>query len=256
MNWMCALLAGFALTVSALAAPPQETDSVKIVSISPTTGVALRVGERVTFSVEIEYHLASTDTGRVTLVMQQNESGPPLANEVKVVQKGRGRVTLSKNIKVPATKTIEVFVPLHAEGNTKTRLVDSRSYKVENGGLPVVRVPPLQVDTVKIVSISPDTKTALRVGEKVTFRVDVEYNLISTESGRISLVIQQSGSDRKPLGAGAETEVVLKGKARLALSKEITVPDTTLVQVFVPLYVESGGSTHVVDTRFYKVEKN
>jgi hypothetical protein len=254
MNWTRAWLVGLALTVSGLSFPPPEADSVKIISISPSTGAPLRVGERITFKVEVEYDLVSAESGQVTLVIQQGESGrPSLANEVDVVQKGKGRLVLSKDLTVPDTKAIRVFTPLNVEGATSTRIVDSRSYKTEKSGSPVVSPPESGIDSIRIISISPSTGAPLRVGERVTFKVEVEYDLVSAESGQVTLVIQQGESGRPPVAN--EMEVVLKGKAKLDLSTDITVPDTKALRVFIPLHVEGGGSTKVVATRSYKVAK-
>ncbi len=253
MNWVRASLAGFVVTVSCLCSPAQELDTIRIVSISPDTGVALRVGEKVTFKVEVEYNLVSTGIGRITMVAQRAEAGlPPIANELEVVLKGAGKLVLSKEVEVPDTKTIQIFTPLTPEGAKSTRVVDSRYYKVETGSAgtpPALR----EKDSVKIIAISPDTHAALRVGEKVTVRVEVEYNLVSAESGRVTLVIQQGDPGRTPLGNGSE--VVMKGKGKLEMVKDIEVPDTNALQIFIPLYVEGAGSTRVVDTRFYKVAK-
>jgi hypothetical protein len=106
-------------------------DSVRIVSISPTTGTPLRVGETLTLQVEVEYNLASAESGTVTLVIQQGESGhPPLANEIEVVLKGRAKVVLSKQLQVPETRALHIFTPLNVQGGTSTRVVDRRFYKV------------------------------------------------------------------------------------------------------------------------------
>jgi hypothetical protein len=106
-------------------------DSVRIVSISPDTGATLRVGDRVTFKVEVEYNLTSTPSGTITLVIQQGESGRvPLANETQVVQKGSGKLVLTKDIEVPETNAVQVFTPLSAQGGSSTRTVDTRAFKV------------------------------------------------------------------------------------------------------------------------------
>jgi hypothetical protein len=117
----------------------------------------------------------------------------------------------------------------------------------------VSATPDSSSDSIKIVAIAPDPGTALRVGEKVSFRVEVEYSLASAPSGAITLVIQQGESGRRPLAN--ETEVVEKGKAKLVLRKEIEVPETSAIQVFTPLTVQGGTSTGIVDTRIYKVIK-
>jgi hypothetical protein len=131
MNWVRAIAFGLALATSGGSFQQPEPDSVKILSISPGTDMPLRVGEKVTFSVEVEYNLVSAGLGSVALVIQQGESGrPPLANETEVVEKGRAKTVLSKEIVVPATKALQVFTPLNIQGGTSTRIVDTRSYKV------------------------------------------------------------------------------------------------------------------------------
>jgi serine/threonine protein kinase len=109
----------------------EQNDSVQILSISPSTDNALRVGETVTFHVEVEYNLSSANSGSVTLVIQQAESGrPPLANEIEVIMKGRARVVLTKDVRIPETRALQVFTPLNVRGGTSTRVVDNRMYKV------------------------------------------------------------------------------------------------------------------------------
>ena len=128
----------FLLTVSVLVFPPvavassdSSPDSVKIVSISPDPGTALRVGEKVGFKVEVEYNLGSAASGSITLVIQQGESGRmPLANETEVAQKGKGKLVFRKEIEVPDTSAIQVFTPLSVQGGTSTSVVDMRIYKV------------------------------------------------------------------------------------------------------------------------------
>src|ERR1700730_1630049 len=69
------------------------------------------------------------------------------------------------------------------------------------------------LDTVKIVSISPETGSPLRVGDRVPFKVEVAYNLVSAGSGSVTLVIQQGESGHRPLAN--ETQVVQKGSGTL-----------------------------------------
>ena len=119
---------------SAAAKTPNETsnDRVEIVSILPEAGTVLKVGDVVTVEVDVEYGLASADSGSIALVIQKGESGEmPLANEFEVIQKGEGNVSLSKEIEVPKTKAIQVFTPLNVEGSSSTTVVDSRIYRVE-----------------------------------------------------------------------------------------------------------------------------
>ena len=106
-------------------------DSVRIISISPSTASPLYVGQFISFEVEVEYVLESTDSASITLVIQQAESGHmPLANEFDVVLKGSGTLKLSKELTVPSTKALKVFTPLTPEGEEKTKIVKSKMYKV------------------------------------------------------------------------------------------------------------------------------
>ena len=131
MKWVGACALAFAFAVSVGGFQQHKADSVRIASISPGTNTILRVGERVTFRVEVEYNLSGADSGSVTLVIQQGESGhAPLANETAVVQKGRAKIVLSKDIEVPDTKALQVFTPLTVQSGTSTHVVDTRSYKV------------------------------------------------------------------------------------------------------------------------------
>ena len=111
--------------------PDPAVDSVRIVSISPPPDTPLRVGETLTVQVEVEYNLTSAESGTVTLVIQQGESGrQSLANEIEVIMKGRAKVVLSKQLQVPETKALQVFTPLNVQGGSSTRVVDNRVYKV------------------------------------------------------------------------------------------------------------------------------
>jgi hypothetical protein len=133
MNWVrtSVALAGVVMAWGLGWQPDPAVDSIKILSISPMTETALRIGETLTLQVEVEYNLTSAESGTVTLVIQQGESGrPPLANEIEVVTKGRAKVVLSKELQVPETRALQVFTPLNVQGGSSTRVVDNRVYKV------------------------------------------------------------------------------------------------------------------------------
>ena len=108
-------------------------------------------------------------------------------------------------------------------------------------------------DSVRITSILPAPEQPLRVGAAVTFEVQVEYNLTSSASGSVTLVIQQGESGHMPLAN--ETTVIQNGKGTVKLRKEMVVPETTAIQVFTPLTGQGGSSTNVVDNRVYRVVK-
>lgn len=132
MNWLRLYLITFAVAASNWAwQPDPAVDTIRILSISPSTDNPLRAGDTVTFQVEVEYNLASANSGSVTLVVQQAESGrPPLANEIEVVTKGRARIVLTKALRIPETKALQVFTPLNIQGGRSTTVVDNRIYKV------------------------------------------------------------------------------------------------------------------------------
>lgn len=103
---------------------------------------------------------------------------------------------------------------------------------------------------VKIVSVSPDISTALKVGDKVKVQVEVSYSL-SSEGGTVSLVVQ--AADNASLGHNME--VIQKGSGKAILSAEFVVPDSNAVQIFTPLSAQGQTSTSTVDHRAYKVVK-
>jgi hypothetical protein len=108
-------------------------------------------------------------------------------------------------------------------------------------------------DTVKIVALSPETDRPLRVGDKVTFRVKATYKLASAGAASVTLVIQRGESGNLPLAN--ETQVIAKGAGTVEFVKELQIPDTAALQLFTPLSVQGSASTHVVDSRVYKVTK-
>jgi hypothetical protein len=114
-------------SISALAGQ----DSVKIISLTPGNDKPLYAGSTVSIKVEVEYSLHSANTASLRMIVQRAESGhKPLANEVDVVLKGTGTLKLAKEIKIPDTRALQIFMPLTPEGAQITTTVDSRMYKV------------------------------------------------------------------------------------------------------------------------------
>lgn len=114
-----------------LTASAWAQDFVKITSITPPNDAPLKVGQKVKVEVEIEYNLESTEMGSIMLVIQQAESGHfPLANESDIINKGKGKIVLSKEMLIPDTKGLRIFTPLSLEGTASTTLVDTKMYKV------------------------------------------------------------------------------------------------------------------------------
>ncbi len=103
---------------------------------------------------------------------------------------------------------------------------------------------------VRIVSVSPDTKSPLKVGDKVKVQVEVSYAL-TTDVGQITLVVQ--AADNTTLAN--QTAVVKKGDGKLTLSASFVVPDSKAVQIYTPLSAQGQKATSTVDQRAYKVVK-
>lgn len=103
---------------------------------------------------------------------------------------------------------------------------------------------------VKIVSVSPDTSSALKAGDKVKVQVEVSYALTS-DRGTVSLVVQ--GANNASLAHSRQ--VIQKGSGKAMLSAEFVVPDSSAVQIFTPLSAQGQTSTSTVAHRAYKVTK-
>ena len=110
-------------------APPKPVSagSVKIVSITPETATALKVGAKVKLQAEIAYRMIA-ETGAVVLVVQAQDKS--VAQAAQAVRQGEGKVTLSVEFVVPEAKAIQVYTPLQALGQKTTATVDRRTYKV------------------------------------------------------------------------------------------------------------------------------
>ena len=113
-------------------APPNVAPGtfVTISEISPDPKVPLRVGERVKLHVVAGYMLEA-DAGTVALVVQAaNNAG--IAQNMEAIVRGNGKSVLDAEFTVPDTRAIQVFVPIHVQGQQGgTSIVDSRAYRVE-----------------------------------------------------------------------------------------------------------------------------
>ena len=108
-------------------------DSVRILSQSPSLEESLTVGQKVKLSVEVEYELNTGSSGDVTLVVQ-DASNNTVANELYPIRKGMHKETLEAEVTVPDTRALVLFTPLTPQGNSRTTVVESISYKVEKAG--------------------------------------------------------------------------------------------------------------------------
>lgn len=89
----------------------------------------LKVGQKVNLQVQLDYALTKADTGAVMVVVQtaDNEN---LGQIAQAVRKGVGKATLAVDFVVPKTSAVKIFAPLSEAGQTSTKTVALRTYKV------------------------------------------------------------------------------------------------------------------------------
>lgn len=106
--------------------------------------------------------------------------------------------------------------------------------------------------SIRILSLSPEPTVALKVGEKVDLKVEVEYTL-NKSAGRVGLSVQPG--DGIPNIAKQDKDVQLKrGSGKAEITAMFVVPDSEEVVVNVPLYEGAGATrTEVVAQRTYNV---
>lgn len=106
---------------------------------------------------------------------------------------------------------------------------------------------PTFAGAVRIDGLTPATTTPLKVGEKVTIRADVSYRL-QADAGTLGLVVQAEN-----VGLAQSIQPVTKGSGKLTLSAEFVVPQSSAIQVYVPLQAAGQKATRSVDGRVYEV---
>jgi hypothetical protein len=90
----------------------------------------LHVGERVKLHVVAGYMLEA-ETGTVALVVQAADNAG-IAQNMDAISRGNGKSVLDAEFTVPDTRAVQVFVPIHSQGQQGgTSIVDSRAYHVE-----------------------------------------------------------------------------------------------------------------------------
>jgi hypothetical protein len=105
--------------------------------------------------------------------------------------------------------------------------------------------------TVEIVGISPSTDELLHQGQRVRLSVKVAYKLIGKD-GLLGIVVQDASNDVLAISEGS----IAKGTGNQDFAVDFTVPETTDVQLFVPLSAKGQNATRTVTMRTYKVATN
>lgn len=132
---ICPILVISSLAMSGCDSDPREKHaaptgtSVAIISTTPGYSETLYVGDTVNLQVEVEYQL-SVDSGTLSLVVQESDNST-IRVETEVLTRGRGTTTFDVEFEVPDTKTVQIFTPITAQGQTATSTVDTRAFKVE-----------------------------------------------------------------------------------------------------------------------------
>jgi len=109
-------------------------------------------------------------------------------------------------------------------------------------------------DSVSISSISPAAGTRLAPGSSVTFNARIDYELSSSATGTITVVIEDQSNAILTTHPQVRTSVS-RGRGSVNLSDQITVPASgvTTVRVFFPLNMAGVSSTNVVVSASYPV---
>ena len=106
---------------------------------------------------------------------------------------------------------------------------------------------PVSAGSVRIVALTPETTTALKVGAKVKIELEVSYRLLA-DAGAVTLVVQANDK-----GLAQMTQAVRQGEGNAKLSAEFVVPETKAIQIFTPLQALGQKTTATLDARTYKV---
>jgi hypothetical protein len=128
-------LSGQALPVSPASARPQpdksnDNDSMRIVSMMPSTDKLLRAGQTVEVEVKIEYNLVNAETAAVTLDF--SAGGTVLKSEKQTVSKGRKILTFRKaRLEVPPAKWLHVTASLSATRARRRYLGDPEVIEIK-----------------------------------------------------------------------------------------------------------------------------
>jgi hypothetical protein len=125
---VASLISGCERAENSSGTPAPSGSAVHITSVSPSIGETLYVGDKVRLQVSVDYTLTA-ESGTLSLVVQASDNSL-IAHNVEVVTKGSGKVDLETVFVVPSTRTVQIFTPLAAQGQSSTSTVESRAFKV------------------------------------------------------------------------------------------------------------------------------
>jgi len=113
--------------------PRLSTGGIELLEITPSLARVLPRGQEVRIAATVRYDLQAADRGAIFLVVQDEEGGSlGAAQSSAAVERGAGEVTVGTAVVTPAGGAhIEVFLALHAQGQSSTSSVVRVRYVLE-----------------------------------------------------------------------------------------------------------------------------
>ena len=102
--------------------------------------------------------------------------------------------------------------------------------------------------SVQITSLVPDPGVPLHVGQTVEFKLEASY-VFTGETGTVALIVQAADGS----GLAQPFDVVKKGSGKTSLETSVVVPETSSLEVLIPLVNQGPNQLTALDRRTYKV---
>jgi hypothetical protein len=215
------------------------TDSVTILSISPSIDTLLTEGQQVTFTVSGNYFLDSADDGEIRLYLQNFNDIQIFNSPVPTysINRGNGTFTMTQTVIIPSMTQFWLITPLFPEGVEITNVTDARLYNVTNSNSAVT------------LTVSP-SMVNLNIGGTQAFTAtpkDQSGNSVSVEvtwaSSNITVGTINNNGLFTALANGTTTvtaNVGLISSADVTVSVGITLVDTYLPPGATPAERKAG----------------
>jgi hypothetical protein len=112
---------------------PQASDAISIGWTLPVSRTLLDKGQSVSVTATVSYRLETASSAQVGMVVEDQATNVIVGTPVKdvVVPKGTGTASFAADFTVPdGAQKLVVYFALFADGQTKTRTVDTVEYFV------------------------------------------------------------------------------------------------------------------------------
>jgi hypothetical protein len=253
-------LYGRALATLALALSssfPILAEDLSIDSISPSTRKALEVGSTVSFELVLEYKIENAGYRRIQLEILRGGDGErveTVSRWVQVLPKGKGTMTVKRSVTIPETGRIavEAFIPAD-DFRARALAFQRKEFDVVDRKGKRIKAQTTGGDSVAITSLSPRPDLPLRMGENVDFAAKINYDLRSSNSGRILWFFVNAGEVQTILA----NQVVAAGKGTLDLKKSIQLQFALGTQPDMFVFLMADGYIHSIaaDTERYRMDQ-